>query len=423
MTGDGEERSLLTLQNGARVVFDPRAGFRTATVGVWVRAGARDEPEALGGLAHFLEHMAFKGARGRSALEIAEAVEARGAVINASTEYERTGYFIRCMANDAAEMLESALALVFAPDHPGSELELEKGVVIQEIREAADQPEDVVSELLQSACYPDHPLGRPILGTEGSLRRITRDDLFGFAADCYVPRSTVVAVSGAFDAPAIETLCRDWLEARPSKAPVLRRSPREPLASCENRVRDLEQVHLALARPAPSARSPDRFAARAFSEIFGGGMASRLFQEVREKRGLAYSIDAVCDQYEDAGRHIVFVGCGSETAMEVAQITRDIWADLATRGPTEAEVSRAKSVMASAFAFASEATGARAASAAYECLLFDRLISMDETLERIGELTREDVRKAAQDALSGPAMSASCGPREGARAADWFVAR
>src|SRR5262249_27490249 len=147
--------------------------------------GARFEPAERNGLAHFLEHMAFKGARGRNAREIAEAIEARGAAMNAATEYERTSYFVRCLSADAPEMLDTALSLVFAPDHPAEEVEREKGVVLQEIGEAADQPDDLVFELAQQASFGDHPLGRPILGVEQTLYAIKRDDLFGFASTNY----------------------------------------------------------------------------------------------------------------------------------------------------------------------------------------------------------------------------------------------
>jgi predicted Zn-dependent peptidase len=416
-----DTREVITLPNGARIVFDAMPGLRTASVGVYLGAGARHEPAERGGLAHFLEHMAFKGASGRSAREIAEAVEARGASMNAATDYERTSYFVRCLSADAPEMLDVALSLVFAPDLPLEEIEREKFVVMQEIGEAADDPDDLVSELSQAASFPDHPLGRPILGVEATLKPITREDLVGFAANTYAPHRTVISVAGAFDRAAIEAAARRWLEHRPAQPRHISAAPGTPKAKAVTTSRNLEQCHLVLARPGPSSTSDDRFAARIFAEIFGGGMASRLFQEVRESRGLAYSIDASAEQYTDAGRISVFAGCAATDAAEVVAITQATWADLAATGPTGPEMSRARAVAAASYAMAAEAPAARAGGAAYELLTFDRLMSIEDVLRRIDSVTIEDVRRIAADALSGPAIAAAVGPKAGLAAAEAFV--
>lgn len=416
-----DARDVITLPNSARIVFDAMPGLRTASVGVYLGAGARHEPADRNGLAHFLEHMAFKGAAGRTAREIAEAVEARGASMNAATDYERTSYFVRCLSDDAPQMLDIALSLVFAPDLPPEEVEREKFVVLQEIGEAADQPDDLVMELAQAASFPDHPLGRPILGVEATLKPITRDDLIAFAAEAYVPRRTVISVAGSFDRAAVEAVARYWLEPRGGLQPRTTIAPAMPRAHAATVSRKLEQTHLVLAHPAPNALSDDRFAARIFSEIFGGGMASRLFQDVRESRGLAYSIDASAEQYSDAGRISVFAGCAPGDAMEVAKITRDIWADIAAAGPTEAEMSRARAVAAAGYAMAAEAPAARAGSAAYELLAFDRLVPIEEVLRRIDSVTVADVSRIAAQSLAGPAIAAAVGPKAGLAAAEAFV--
>ena len=424
-------REVVTLPNGARVVFDPMPSLRTAAVGVWLAAGSRHEPARLNGLAHFLEHMAFKAAGGRNAMQIAEAVEARGAVMNAATDYERTSYTVRCLRDDAADMLDIALSLVFAPEHPETEIKREKGVVLQEIGEAADQPDDLVLELAQSASYGDHALGRPVLGVEKTLKKITRDDLFGFAETNYTPSRTVVSIAGAYDRAAIEAVARRWLgDRRPKPAPEIDAvrptfgawSAGQPHASVwAGRERDIEQVHLVLARHAPSAVSEDRFPARLFAEIFGGGMASRLFQQVREDKGLAYTIDAACDQFSDAGRFSVYAGCAAEDAAEVAEITAAIWANLAASGPTDVELGRAKAVMKAQFAMAAEAPAVRAGSAAYELLAFDRLVDVEEVLGRIDAVDPQDVQRIAAVAVSGPAYAAAVGPAAGLLAAEAFL--
>ncbi len=416
-----ESRDVVTLPNGARIVFDPMPGLRTAAVGVFLAAGARHEADDRNGLAHFLEHMAFKSAAGRSAREIAETVEARGGVMNASTGYELTNYFVRCLAPDAPDMLDVALSLAFAPDHPPEEIEREKGVVRQEIGEATDQPDDLVFELAQVASYDGHPLGRPILGTEETLDTIRRDDLVDFASGNYSPRRTVVTVAGAFDRDAILALVNRWLAHRAGAPTPASAAPVVSAAAIRTAQRKLEQNHLVLARRTVSARSPDRFAARIFAEIFGGGMASRLFQDIREARGLAYTIDASCDQHSDCGRVSVYAGCDPGDAAEVVKLTQAIWDDMAATGPTEAELARAKAVAAAQFAMSAEAPAARAGSSAYELLTFDRLVTVEETLRHIDAVTIEDVRRVANDMLGNPGIASAVGPKAGLAAAEAFV--
>lgn len=416
-----DEREVVTLGNGARIVFDPMPGLRTAAVGVFLGAGARDESDAHSGLAHFLEHMAFKGAGGLSAQQLAEAVETRGGVINAATGYEMTNYFVRCLSPDTPEMLDLLLAMVFAPDHPPGEIDREKGVVLQEMGEAADQPDDLVFELIQQISYPDHPLGRPILGEKDTLKALRRDDLIAFATSNYSPRRTVVSVAGAFDRNAIVDMVERWLGARGEQQAVEPAPPAPATSAARGEARKLEQCHLVLARPTVSAKSPDRFAARIFAEILGGGMASRLFQEVREARGLAYTIDASCDQHSDCGRLSVYAGCDADDAADVAALTADIWANLADRGPFESELARAKTLAAAQFAMSAEAPSARAGSAAYELLAFDRTISVEETLSHIAAVTVDDVARAGTEMLRGAALASAVGPKAGLAAAEAFV--
>ncbi len=416
-------REVVRMNNGARIVFDPMPHLGSAAVGVWVAAGARHEAAERNGLAHFLEHMAFKGAAGRDARGIADTVEARGAALNASTEYERTGYYVRCLASDAPDMLDIALSLVLAPEHPEGEIERERGVVLQEIGEAADQPDDLVFELAQAACFPEHALGRPILGTAQTLASVTRADLFGFAKLNYAPGRTVVAVSGAYDRAAVEATARRWLEDRPAFTQEIGAGPVFESSDARTAARKLEQCHLVLVRGGPGATSGERFAARAFAEIFGGGMASRLFQDVREARGLAYSIDASCDQYSDVGRISVYAGCAPGDAAEVVRITSGIWNDLAANGPSVAELERAKAVMKAGFVMATEAPASRAGSSAYELLTFDRLIENAEVIGNIDAITLDDVRRVAEAAVQGPSVAAAVGPRAGLAAAERFAAR
>jgi predicted Zn-dependent peptidase len=408
-------RRVVSLANGARLVVDPMPHLRSASVGVWIGAGARHEPEDQAGLAHFLEHMAFKGADGRNAREIAEAVEQVGATMNAATEHERTSFFVRCLAEDAPRMLEIALSLVFGPTHPAEDLPREKSVVAQEIGEAADQPDDLVFELAQAAAFPGHPLGRPILGTEASLAGIVRDDLFGFAQTAYTPDRIVVSLAGGAELDAVLPVAERWLSSRRAAAQPPGRAPTTGETAVRAEVRKLEQAHIVLSRPGPSAVSDNRFAARLFAEIFGGGMASRLFQEVREEKGLAYIIDAFAEQYSDAGRLTVYAGCAARDVGELVRLTQAIWGELADKGPTGAELARAKALMRAGMAMGLEGPAGRASSSAYELLTFGRLMNLDDVMAQIEAVTANDVRTIARDSLSGPGIAALVGPATGAR--------
>ncbi|HVY88631.1 MAG TPA: pitrilysin family protein, partial [Hyphomonadaceae bacterium] len=284
-----------------------------------------------------------------------------------------------------------------------------------------DQPDDLVFELAQQATFPDHPLGRPILGVENTVRSIQRDDLVRFPSQHYAANRTIVTVAGAFDRQAIIDLVSAWFEKsgggqRPQYAPPVIGAP-----SVRTAARKLEQTHLVLARRTVDAMSDDRFAARIFAEIFGGGMASRLFQEVRESRGLAYTIDASCDQYSDAGRISVYAGCAPVDAAEVVKLTQGIWSDLAANGPTEAELARAKAIAAAQFAMAAEAPAARAGTAGYELLTFGKLVSVEDVLARIGAVTIAEVRKIAADTYRKPGIASAVGPKAGLAAAEAFV--
>lgn len=405
-------RELITLSNGARIVLDPMPGLATAAVNVSVAAGARHEAEDKGGLAHFLEHMTFKGAGGLDARAIAEKVEDKGGQINAATEYERTSYSVRCMSDDAVDMLDHALSLVFDADLPASEMELEKGVVLQEIGEAADEPDDRVFELVQQTAWPDHALGRPILGTDQSVKALSRDDLVDFVDQHYSASQTIVSLSGAFDAARARDLAERRLAEVRERAATMSAAP-VMSAGQQQEVRDLEQTLCILSHPGPDNGSQDRFAGRLMVEILGGGMASRLFQEVRERRGLAYAIDAYSDQYSDAGRISVFFGCEPDDAKDVAKITSDIWADLAMKGPTQAELARAKAVIRAQTAMSLETPGSRAASAALEMFTFNRLMPVGEALGALDAVTAEDVRRVAENAVQGQLALAQVGPAHG----------
>ena len=401
-------RELITLDNGARIVLDPMIGLKTVAINVAIGTGARHEREHLNGLAHFLEHMVFKGANGMDALELVEKVEDLGGVINASTCYERTQFTIRCLSEDAPQMLEHLLYLAVRPDLPANEISRERQVVLQEIGEAHDEPADHVFDLVHMAAWPGHPLGRLILGQPETLAQITRDDFVAFRQAGYTSRNLVVSLSGHFEredvlAPIFQLLSDlpegDYLE---ESTPTM--SQGYLLDS-----RETEQSVLVMAMAGPSHRAEERFAARLLTEIMGGGMSSRLYQEVREKRGLAYAIDVYLDAYKDVGRFDIYCGCAPDDAQEVEKVVSDLWGEMATRGPNSEELNRAKAITRASTAMSLESLSGRAATSGYELLTLGRLVSSEWALEQVSALSTEDVRQAAELALSGPLCAAGIG--------------
>jgi len=416
------ELELFRLPNGVRVALDPMPGLGTAALGVWQRVGARWEPPELNGIAHLFEHMAFKGAGGRDARQFAEAIESVGGVMNAATGYERTAYYARVVAEHAPFALNLIADILFAPHWAPDDLEKEKGVVAQERGEAYDVPDDHVFELHQAALYPDQPLGRPILGVAESVANVSVERLTAFREAHMTPERTVISVAGAYDRAALLDAIQQRFAALAAKPAAPAQAARAS-AGAASEVRKLEQAHLVLSWPAPASGSDTLFAARIMTEIFGGGMSSRLFQEVREARGLVYAIDAFIDTFEDDGRLMVYAGSSAANAKAVAEIVSEQLADLAEKGPTESELARAKAVARAQILMGAEAPSARAEARAAQVFLRDRLISFDEVRARLDAVNADDVRAIAAAALKGPRCAAALGPKAGHGAVAAFHAQ
>jgi predicted Zn-dependent peptidase len=403
------ELDLVRLPNGVRVALDPMPGLSTAALGVWQRVGARWEPPELNGVAHLFEHMAFKGAGGRDARQFAEAIENVGGVMNAATGYERTAYYARVLAEQAPFALDLMADILFAPHWNAADLEKEKGVVAQERGEAFDVPDDRVFELHQGALFPAQPLGRPILGQEATLANVSVETLTAFHNAHMAPERVVISIAGAYDRGAFT----DAVEKRFS---ALARKPVQALAAAQahpgriSETRKLEQTHVVCSWPAPAASNDKIYAARLLAEIFGGGMSSRLFQEVREKRGLVYAIDSFLDTFEDSGRLVVYVGCAPKHARTVAAIVREQLALLADTGPAAGELARAKAVARAQMLMGLEAPAARAEARVAQVFLRDRVIPFDDIRAKVEAVTAEEIQAAA---LEGPDCVAAIGPRTG----------
>lgn len=407
-----QELELVRLSNGVRIALDPMPGLGTAALGVWQRVGARWEKAEHNGVAHLFEHMAFKGAGPRDARQFAEAIENVGGVMNAGTGYERTAYYARILAEHAPFALDLIADILFAPHWAPDDLEKEKHVVAQERGEAYDAPDDHVFELHQRALYPNQALGRPILGEANTLEHISVETLNAFRSAHMSPERVIISIAGAFDRNALlDTAEARFGQLRAQAAPEPERARAH--TGAESETRKLEQTHLVFSWAAPHSGSDDLFAARLLTEIFGGGMSSRLFQEVRETRGLAYAVDAFLDTYEDDGRLCVYAGSSAANARAVGEIVRAELEALAQDGPQEAELTRAKAIARAQLLMGAEAPSARAEARAGQIMLRDRLVPFDDLRARLDAVTADDVRAVAAAALKGPACAAALGPKAG----------
>jgi predicted Zn-dependent peptidase len=413
--------SLHRLSNGVRVVCDPISGFETLALSVVCGRGSRWESRDRSGWAHLLEHMVFKGAGQRSARDIVEVIEAAGGNINAATGYERTSYQVRALKGGLPLGMAVIADLILRPTLAADELEREKSVIAQEIAEAADTPDDLVFDLAQSAAFGDTALGRPILGDEASLKTARPASLEAFRALIYAPDRIVVSAAGAVDEDELLDEAERAFGHLPPVAPAPAPAPAPFVGGDHVRRQRLEQANLVFMLPACDARDPAYFASRLFAEALGGGMSSRLFQEVREKQGLAYAIDAYLESYSDTGVLGIFAGCAAADAGKAARLAAQQVIAL-TEGATADELSRSKAQLKGGLFMARESALARAEQSAGQILLLDRLIPAAELSERIDAVTLSDFRAVGERSL-GPGRSARAvlGPAPAAAAAEAFA--
>jgi len=387
------------LPSGLRVVSETMPGLKTAAVGVWVDAGARHEAAENNGIAHLLEHMAFKGTERRSARQIAEEIEAVGGHLNAYTSREQTAYYARVLSGDLALAVDIISDILQHPAFEAGEIERERHVVIQEIGQAEDTPDDIVFDHLQECAYPDQPLGRPILGTEELVASFGRDQLAGFMGRHYrSPRMVVSAAGGLEHAAVVDLAARafaDW----PSDVETAA-EPARYRGGDRREARDLEQVHVTLAFPAFSYADDDFHALQVYSTLLGGGMSSRLFQEVREKRGLAYSVFSYASSYVDGGLFSVYAGTGEKDVAEMMPVIAAEMLDT-THRVDEAEVARARAQLKAGLLMSMESPSSRAEQLARQLLIFGRVIEEDELIAKVDAVTTADIRRVARRILTG----------------------
>ena len=399
---------LTTLPNGLRIVTEHMPGLKSASAGVWVMAGGRHERAEQNGIAHFLEHMAFKGTKRRTALQIAEEIEDVGGYINAYTSREMTAYYARVLQADVAMALDVIGDIVLNPAFDKREIEVERHVILQEIGQALDTPDDIVFDWLQEVSYPDQPFGRTILGPEERVSQFSRADLKGFVKENYGPGQMILAAAGGVDHDAIVAQAEaifGGLKARPQKA----FEPAKFKGAERREVKDLEQVHFAMAFDAPGYRHPDVYTAQVYAMTMGGGMSSRLFQKIREERGLCYSIFAQSGAYEDAGQITLYAGTSAEEISALTQLTVDEL-KRAADDMSEAEVARARAQIKAGMLMGLESPSSRAERIARLLAIYGRVPEVDEAVARIDAVTTADVRRYAGEVTGAGAALALYGP-------------
>jgi predicted Zn-dependent peptidase len=400
------------LRSGLTVITDAMAHLETTSLGVWIGSGSRDERTDEHGISHLLEHMAFKGTARRTARQIAEEIEAVGGDLNAATSVETTSYYARVLKADVPLALDVLSDILTNPTFDPDELLREQNVIIQEIGAAQDTPDDLVFDFLQETAFPDQPVGRSILGTPETVRSFDRRRLRAYLARNYRAPDMVVAAAGALDHRAVVAEVEQHFTGFDGPAAPLP-SPARFEGGARIEARDLEQAHIALALEGVPQLDPTLYSLQAFTIVLGGGMSSRLFQEVREIRGLCYSIYAFHMPYSDTGLFGLYSGTDATDVPELMQVVID---QIAATAETlsESEIARAKTQMKAGLLMALESSGARAEQLARQTFAYGRPVPLEELVARIEAVTVDSARAAGRALMSRsrPAVAA-LGPGRG----------
>ena len=394
------------LSNGLVVITDPMPQLESAFIGIWVNAGARQETKPVMGVAHMLEHMAFKGTERRSARDIAIEMESVGGFLNAYTSREQTAFHARTLKADVPLALDILSDILMSPTFDQAELERERQVVLQELGQSRDTPDDLVFDHLQSVIYPSQPMGWPILGEEETVSHFSRQNLHDFMSANYRADGMVVVASGAVTHDAILKMAEDKLSSFRSGA-VPAAEPARYIGGDHRAGDDLEQAHLTFAFPGVSSTDPDFYAAQVYAMALGGGMSSRLFQEIREKRGLCYSIYSFSQSFKDGGVIGVYTGTGEKEAAEIAPVVAGEMALMAETA-TEVEVARAKAQLRSGLLMGLERPSSRAEQIAAQWFTHGRVLPVEELTSRLEAIDAAAVRRFGARLMQTlrPAMAA-----------------
>ncbi len=396
------------LPNGLTVVSETMPRVETVSVGAYVAAGTRNEAPEENGVSHLLEHMAFKGTERRDAAAIAREIENVGGHLNAYTAREQTAYYAKVLKEDTALAVDILGDILTHSTFVPEELERERGVILQEIGQANDTPDDIVFDHFQQAAYPEQAMGRPVLGTEETIKAMTRETVRNYMRRHYGPKRMVVAAAGAVEHEALLDLVQRHFADLPETNPP----PPEPARYQGDEFREereLDQVHIVLGFPSVPYGDPLHYPTQLLSTLLGGGMSSRLFQEIREKRGLVYSIYSFASPFMDSGLLAIYAGTGEKEAEELVPVAiEELWK--VQRDVTAEELARAKAQLRSSLLMSLESTGSRTEQLARQIQVYGRVIPVEETKAKIAAVTVEDVQRAAALAFQARPTLAALGP-------------
>jgi len=396
-----------TLSNGLRVATDSISHVETATLGVWVDVGSRHESPAINGVSHFLEHMAFKGTQRRTARQIAEEIENVGGYLNAYTSRESTAYHARILKGDVPLAMDLIADILLNSTFDTEEFAREQSVILQEIGQTEDTPDDIIFDYFQALCYPDHPLGQPILGTEAIVRSLTPEIVKGYMTSRYGAKQMVLSAAGNVNHNSIVKLAESlFSELAPDRPSLI--LPAAYVGGESIVKKDLEQTHVLLGFEGISTHHPDYYAASILSSILGGGMSSRLFQEIREKRGLVYSIYTFSSTYEDSGIFGVYANTSPHQMKALMPLMREELRKV-TLSLTAEEIERAKAQYAAGLLMSLENTNGRCEQLASQMLIFGRPIPTEEMMEKITAVTANQLTDLAGRLFSGKSTLAIIG--------------
>ena len=406
------------LPSGLRIVTEEEKSVRSAAFGIWVNVGSRDESNSTAGASHFLEHLLFKGTKKRSSLEISSSIEAVGGETNAFTSKEYTCFYARVIDKDLPLAVDVISDLITSSVVRAEDVEAERKVVLEEIAMRDDDPSDLIHDLFLEKYYGDTPLGRPILGSVNSIKNMSRNTVFNYYKNRYKPEDLVVAVAGNVKHKKVvqlveEALSKDEFLDQPKKefkvctSTQVKVTGRGKVTLLDKKT---EQAHIVYGVPGVAREDKSRFALSVLSSAIGGGMSSRLFQEIREKRGLAYSTYAYSQQFAGSGDLSFYVGCKPDKAEESIKIIQSILYDIAENGLTQEEIERAKGAVSGALVLSQEDTGSRMTRIGKSELVYGQILSFDEILREVANVTPEQIKEIAHKTLPTSPTLAVVGP-------------
>ena len=384
----------IVLPNGVRVVTEPIVGVRSAAVGIWVLNGSRYEPDELSGISHFIEHMVFKGTEKRSAQHIAIAMDAIGGQVNAFTTKECTCFYLKTLDRHLQTGVEILADMCMNPKFSQRDIDLERGVVLEEIDMYEDSPEDVATEKIFESCFAGSSLGRPILGREDTLQTMNGDTLRRYMAEYYHPEDTVIALAGSYTQEDVDYICEMFSGMKGTGHNVIEPATYQP--SIVVRPKEIEQNHICIGFPGISMCSEERYVNALLGAILGGGMASRLFQTVREQNGLCYSVYSFNTSHEDTGVFSMYTALGKETEAKAIELIREECLRLAADGPDRAELSRCREQAKTNMLLGMESTSARMNQLGRGEMFFDRAPELDEVMAMYDAVTADDIARLAR---------------------------